>query len=319
MTAAVVAKLLALIGAVALGALAGRRRWLGTEAARVMGEAALLVFVPALLFRTAARVDLAALPWHTLAAYFVPAVAVLLGCYALARWRSPSAAAAAPTVRALDVSFGNSVQLGIPMAAALFGEVGLALHATLVSVHALILLTVATALAERDLAHAAGVSSLRQRLVTTLRNTVVHPVVLPVLLGLLWNLGGLGLPAPVDELLLLLGSAVVPVCLLLIGLSLAQYGLVQHLGRAGTLAAAKLLLLPAAVLVTAHWGFGLNGVALAVPVMMAALPAGSNTLIFAQRYATLEGEATAVIVLSTLAFMLTAPLWLALLALLARG
>jgi len=49
-------------------------------------------------------------------------------------------------------------------------------------------------------------------------------------------------------------------------------------------------------------------------VMMAALPVGSNALIFAQRYRTLEAETTAATVFSTLAFVVTAPLWLALLA-----
>ena len=48
--------------------------------------------------------------------------------------------------------------------------------------------------------------------------------------------------------------------------------------------------------------------------MAAALPVGSNALLFAQRYRVLEGEASAVIVLSTAGFALTAPLWLAVLA-----
>jgi len=45
--------------------------------------------------------------------------------------------------------------------------------------------------------------------------------------------------------------------------------------------------------------------------MMAALPVGSNALIFAQRYRTLEGETTAATVFSTLAFVVSAPMWLA--------
>ena len=55
----------------------------------------------------------------------------------------------------------------------------------------------------------------------------------------------------------------------------------------------KLLALPALVLAVAHWGFGLSGLPLSVLVMMAALPVGSNALIFAQRYQTLQAEATA--------------------------
>jgi predicted permease len=41
---------------------------------------------------------------------------------------------------------------------------------------------------------------------------------------------------------------------------------------------------------------------------------GANALLFAQRYRTLQGEASAAIVLSTLGFVATAPLWLTVLA-----
>jgi hypothetical protein len=132
-----------------------------------------------------------------------------------------------------------------------------------------------------------------------------------------WNATGIGLPPVIDEALELLGSAVVPLCLVLIGMSLAYYGVRGAARGAVLLSMLKLLLLPAVVLVVAHWAFGLTGLPLAVIVMMAALPVGSNALIFSQRYETLEAEATAAIVFSTFAFVLTAPLWLAVLALLA--
>jgi predicted permease len=148
----------------------------------------------------------------------------------------------------------------------------------------------------------------------TARNTLIHPVVLPVLAGLAWNLLALPLPPVADELLATLGTAVVPLCLILIGVSLSQYGVKGHVRGALAVVIGKLALLPAAVLVVAKWGFGLSGVPLAVLVMAAALPVGSNALLFAQRYATLEGEATAAIVLSTVAFVGTSALWLALLA-----
>ena len=50
--------------------------------------------------------------------------------------RAAAGRAAAPATRAIAASYGNAVQLGIPMAAALFGETGLALHIALVSLHA---------------------------------------------------------------------------------------------------------------------------------------------------------------------------------------
>ncbi|MBN8510364.1 MAG: AEC family transporter [Burkholderiales bacterium] len=328
MTAAVFAKLLAVAITIALGWVAGRMRWLGepqVDPARVLSAAAFYIFVPALLFRTTARVDLAALPWRMLIAYFVPVVALMVTVHAVQRRRRRRGAAmpaAAPAVRAISVTFGNNVQMGIPMATAVFGEAGLGLHLMLVSVHALILLSVCTALVELDLARekarAQGAPGLASTLATTLRNTVIHPVVLPVVAGLLWNAGGLGLPPLIDEVLQLLGSAVVPLCLVLIGLSLAYYGVRGHVRGALRIALAKLVVVPALVLVVARWGFGLDGLALGVMVMAAAAPVGSNALIFAQRYHAQQGEATAAIVFSTFAFLLSAPLWLTLLAWLPR-
>jgi predicted permease len=321
-TAAVYAKLAAIFVTIALGWIAARARWLGDTqsgtAVRVLSAAAFNLFVPALLFRTMARLDLQALPWRTLAAYFVPACAWLLAVYLLQKRAAAAHGPAAPATRAIGATYGNAVQLGIPLAAALFGEVGLGIHIALVSVHGLILLTLLTVLVESDLARVDHRATWGSTLRSTVRNTIVHPVVLPVLAGLAWNLAGLGLPTVVDEALRGLGAAVVPVCLVLIGASLHAYDLKGRLGSAAVLAAVKLLAMPAVVLAVAHWGFGLQGTALAVVVTMAALPVGSNALLFAQRYGTLQGEATAAIVLSTLAFVVSASLWLAVLGWIGR-
>lgn len=322
MTADVAFKLLAIVLTVGLGWAAARSRWLGdadgnASAVRVLSAVTFNLFVPALLFRTMARLDLEALPGRTIAAYFVPACAFLLAVYAWQRRHAGALGPAAPSTRAIGATYGNAVQLGIPVSAALFGETGLGIHLALVAVHGLILLTLLTVLAEADLARGDRHSTWSATLRSTVRNTVVHPVVLPVLLGLAWNLTGLGLHPVVDQTLQGLGAAVVPVCLVLIGASLHAYGMRGRVGGAVALSAAKLIALPAVVLVVARWGFGLAGTVLDVVVMMAALPVGNNALLFATRYRTLEGEATAAIVLSTLAFAATASLWLAVLAALA--
>ena len=97
------------------------------------------------------------------------------------------------------MTFGNTVQLGIPVVIALLGDTGLAVHVAIISMHALTLLTIATVLVEADLARAADPDherpSLAATALTTARRAVVHPVVLPALLGLAWNLAGLPLPS----------------------------------------------------------------------------------------------------------------------------
>lgn len=326
MSTLVFLKLVAIFVVVALGWVVGKLRWLGpqtdtSDPARTLANAAYYIFVPALLFRTTARIDLVRMPWDTVIAFFVPVLVLLVLVYGWQRVanRGGMLPTAAPSVRAISATFGNSVQVGIPMAAALFGETGLAIHVAIVSLHAMTLLTVLTALVELDLAREKrelGHSNahLLATLGRTMRNTIIHPVVLPVLAGLVWNLSGLPLPTIADEILATLGQAVVPLCLVLIGMSLAYYGLQGAARGAIVLTLLKLLVLPALVIVTARWGFGLTGMPLAVVVMMAALPVGSNALIFSQRYGALEAEATAAIVFSTLAFVVTASLWLAVLA-----
>jgi len=312
-TLAVAYKLLAVVAAVVLGWLAGRMHWLGkgndaSDPARVLANAAFYIFIPALLFRTTARLDFDSIPGPLVLAFFGPVAVWMLGAYASYRRREGGAG---PAVRALTLTFGNTVQLGIPLSAALFGEPGLALHIALTSIHALILLSIATALVERDLAHGA---TLRTQLAVTARNTLIHPVVLPVLAGMAWNLGGLGLHPVADEVLTLLGSGVVPLCLVLIGVSLAYYGVAGRWRVAFGYSLAKLVVLPALVLAFAHGVLGISGLPLAVIVVMAALPIGSNPLIFAQRYGMLVGEVTAATVVSTVAFVVTLPLWLAVVA-----
>lgn len=317
-----VARLGGVLAVVALGWLATRRGWLdGGDPGPVLSNAAFTIFVPALLFRTTALVDLATLPWTTLAAFFCPALACLLAVYLIARVRAGSDHPdAAPAIQAITVTFGNTVQVGIPVVVALYGQDGLRLHIAIVSLHALTILTVVTALAEIDLARAGARRSTTGRppvlatVLSTARSTVIHPVVLPVLAGLAWNLTGFALPGPVDDVLQLLGQAVVPVCLVLIGVSLARHADREAVGPATVLGAAKLFVLPALVLVTGRWPLGLHGMPLQVAVLAAALPVGSNALLFAQRYRTLEGETTTAIVLSTMAFPLTLPVWLAVLA-----
>jgi hypothetical protein len=320
MTLPVFLKLLAIFVVVALGYFAGRMRWLGDERqgadpARTLSNAAFYIFVPALLFRTTARLDYGSLPWGTLVAFFVPVVAMLLGVYAWERRRNRGGRlpVAAPSVRAISATFGNTLQVGVPVASALFGEAGLQIHVTIISLHALTLLMVLTTLVELDIARARAAHDshgLLQTLKTTLRNTIIHPVVLPVLAGMAWHLTGLPLPGVVDEALQVLGTAVVPLCVVLIGMSLAYYGLRGAARGAIGLSVMKLLVLPAVVMLVGHHGFGLRGLPLSVVVVAAALPVGSNALIFSQRYETLEAEATATIVFSTFAFVVTAPLWL---------
>ena len=308
------------------GALGGtlRNAWRHHQVAERLGRLTTFVLIPALLFRTMARLDLQSLPVPLLTGYFVPASLWLLGAYVWARRRVVSDAGAPPAVpatQAVAATYGNAVQLGLPLSAAVFGETGLALHAALVALHGIVLLTAATVLVELDQARACPGQPLHRTVARTVRQTVLHPVVLPVLAGLAWNVSGAPPPGSwtsvpaqgADALLAGLGWAAMPLCLALIGVGLASFGVRGALRPAVTVAAAKLLLMPVWVGAVAAGVFGLRGLPLGVAVMMAALPVGNNALIFAQRYRVQQAEATLAIVISTAGFALSCALWLAIL------
>ncbi len=333
MTLDIFFKLLVLVAVVGAGWYAGRTPLMsGPEPVKAISTLAFYLLIPALLFRSVATVDLAHLPWSTLLAFFGPTTAWVLVVYGLHRWRrwgqrtgggldaqDQACDAAIPATRSMMFSFGNTLQVGLPLVASLFGDDGLVIHVAIISLHALTLLTLATVLAEVDMArarHAVVGGSVWTTVKQTGRNTLIHPVILPVVAGLSWNLIGLPVPAPMDEALKLLASGVVPLCLVMIGLSLAHYGIEGYARVAVACTVGKMLVMPAVVLVVAHWGLGLSGLPLTVIVLVASLPTGSNALLFAQRYQTQVPQATATIVVGTVAFAALAPMWLQILSLL---
>lgn len=316
MSSVVLLKLLGVFGVIAVGWLAGRAKVVGPDAAGVLTRVAFVVFVPALLFRTMAGIDVRQLPWETLAAYYLPTVSLLLVTFAFLRRRRTPAGA---TVGSLSVSFSNTVQFGIPVVTALYGTAGLSIHIGIVSLQSLVLLTIGTVLAETSGGRASGERGSALR---TAGRVMLHPVVLPVLLGLAYNATGWSIPGPADDILATLSAAVVPVSLVAIGLSLHLYGVAGYVRGALLASAGKLVLQPAAVFAVSYWGFGLRGLPLTVAVLCAALPVGSNVLLFASRYASTDNpasievmaEATAAIVVSTCVFLITGTGWLVLLS-----
>jgi len=270
------------------------------QVTRGISHVAFYLFVPALLFRTTARIDMASLQFRALAAFFVPTLLMLLAVFFYERHRKIATDVA--TVRSLSVTFGNTVQIGIPVALATYGEAGLAIHATIIAVHALVLLTTATIMMEWARRDREAQKSLPLVLVPIIRQTLIHPVILPVVAGFIWNFLSIPVPGPVDATLMTLSQAAVPLCLVLIGLSLAHYGVAGVMRPAIAQSALKLLVHPLLVAVAAFWIVPLDRNAAAITVLCAALPIGSNALLFAQRYSVAERETTAAIVISTFAY-----------------
>ena len=138
------------------------------------------------------------------------------------------------------------------------------------------------------------------------RNGVLHPVPLPIVVGLLFAQTGLVLPAVVDKPLQLLGQALGPLALLLVGVTLVFTPVGHHFKAALRIAVAKCIVHPL-LLAALGWALGLSGLPLAVMIVAASLPVGANVFLFAQRYEVAQDEVTASVAVSTVLALVTMP------------
>lgn len=303
---AVFSSLVPVVLFIALGYLVARKGWISKVGVKDLGNLVFLVMTPALLFRTMAHVQLAQLNFNAVGVYFIAAGIVYFGVL----WQQGFTTVAA--ARALACTFGNTIMIGVPLIGILYGQAGLVQLFTLISIHSLVLLTGATVVFElasaRDQAQQGGdPTALWRTVLRALRNGILHPVPLPIIAGMVWALLGLPLPEVVDKPLQLLGQALGPLALILVGVTLAHSVVGEHVKVASIMAVVKNMVFPALML-GLGWLFGLTGIALAVMVCAAALPTGANVFMFAQRYNTSPEEITAEVTISTVLGLLTIPL-----------
>ena len=295
----VASSLLPVVLLIGIGFAAGRLKLIRGEAVRDLSNLVFLVLVQALLFRTMATADLARLDLRSVALYYIVAGAMFFALLFIQGLNSRSA------VIALAAIFSNTLMIGVPLVQLAYGQAGLVHLFTLISMHALILLTLATVVLELLVAReqaAAGLGPRRHIAATVaqaVKNAILHPVPLPIIAGFLYSLTGWGLHPVVERPLKLLGDAFGPVALVLVGVTLAQTAIGPHLRGALVISVLKTILHPLLM-----WGagraLGLTGLPLAVMVVAAALPVGANVFLFSQRYKKAEDLVTASVAVSTL-------------------
>lgn len=287
---------------IAAGWLAARVGWLREAGTRDLSNLVFMLLTPALLFRTMSAVRVQDLAFGPVGIYFVAAIAWMLCLFAVFG-RDGLAA-----VKALSATFSNTVMIGIPLVTLAFGQAGLVVLLTLISLHALILLTLATVLFEW-VSHASGAAGddrggLLQRVGLAVRNGVLHPVPLPILLGLAWAQTGWAIAPVLDRPLHLLGTAFGPMALVLVGATVAQASVGAQVRLGLVPALLKNLGMP--VLMTLATALADVAVPVrAVLITAAALPAGANVFLFAQKYQVGQAQATAAVALSTLLGLVT--------------
>ncbi len=311
----VFSSLLPVVLLTAIGYIAGRAGWIRAEAIKDLSNLVFMVLTPALLFHTMSTVHVEQLNFKPVAMYFVAALLLFAGVLV---WQGLNRRAA---VLALSCTFSNTVMIGIPLVSLAYGQTGLVTLFTLISVHALVLLTLATVVLEMVAAREArgqGQGSQWHMALTVLaaiKSGIIHPVPLPIILGLLFAQTGLLLPEVVGKPLQLLGSAFGPVALVLVGVTLTQVQVGPYLKSALGISLLKNLVLP--MLVAAlGLALGMPTRSLSVMIVAASLPMGANVFLFAQRYEVAQEVVTASMAVSTLLGLATITLVMSLVGLL---
>lgn len=306
MNSPVFASLIPVVLFIAIGFLSGNRGWIRAGSVKDLSNLVFMVLTPALLFRTMGSVHLGDVDFAPIAAYFAAAGLVFGGTMLLQGFTSLAAA------RALANMFSNTVMIGVPLVGLVFGEAGLVTLFTLISLHALILLTAATVVFElaaaRERAGTPGHEgrSMLRTVLMAVRNGIIHPIPLPIIAGLLYAQTGLPIPLVIDKPLELLGQALGPLALLLVGVTLAFTKVGTHFRAAMRIALVKCLVHPIAM-AAVGWTMGLSGMPLAVMVVAASLPVGANVFLFSQRYEVAQEEVTASVAVSTALALITMP------------
>lgn len=314
MNSLVFASLCPIVLLIACGFIAGRAGWIRPAAIRDLSNLIFLLLTPALLFRTMSKVRVEQLDFRPVGAYFL-AVAILFGGTLLVQGFNRRAA-----VLALACTFSNTVMIGIALIGLMYGPQGLVTLFTLVSVHSLVLLTSATVVLELAVAREArqGAADSAEApphpvatVLMAIRSSLLHPVPLPIMAGLLFAQTGWVMPAVIDKPLELLATAFGPLALVLVGVTLANTPVGAHWRPALALAAAKNLLHPLLVFGLCKL-LGVTGLPMTVMVLAAALPIGANVFLFSQRYKVAEELTTASVVVSTVLALATLTLVLTL-------
>lgn len=256
----------------------------------------------AMLFNFSANLGLEEI-WQprVIAAYLLACLTVYLGVMSVAFLRRATLSEA--TIEAQCGIIGNTGFMGLPMLALLLGPQSVPYMLIILSVDLVVfssLFTMMITLARQGQIDRA----LPVKLVVAVSR---NPMVAAMVLGLAWAATGLGLPAPVNDTLTLLGAAATPGALFAIGASLADKK-VERLSIVTWLTIVKLGLHPAVVALFALVVFRLDPAASAVLIAAAGLPVAGNVFILAQHYNAGPARVSATILVSTLISMATIPL-----------
>ena len=193
----------------------------------------------------------------------------------------------APTI------FGNTGNLGLPLALFAFGDVGLGYGVVIFAIMAVLSFTIGIRLVSDQ---------------ASILRVLREPMVWATLLGALFLWQGWQTPRWLTNSLSLAGQLAIPLMLFTLGVAVARLT-PRGVGRAVLLSLAKLVIGISSG-VAAGWALGLGPVAFAVIVLQMATPVGVSSYLLAERFRADADAVAGYVVISTLISVLALPVLL---------
>ncbi len=190
--------------------------------------------------------------------------------------------------------FGNTGNLGLPLALFAFGEVGLGYAVVVFAIMAILSFTIGIWMV-------AGTGSLKR--------VVQEPLVGATLLGALFLWQGWKTPEFLTNAIELIGQMAIPMMLITLGVAVARLE-TKAMTQAIALSVIKVIICVAAGWGAATW-FGLDPVAAGVLIVQVATPVAVTSYLLAEKYGADAQPVAGLVVASTLLSVLALPLILA--------
>lgn len=253
---------------------------------------AMTLSVPALIFVALMKADISP---ETLSSLFMASVAAYVVLAIVFLVISKVMKLDLPTFWA-PLIFGNTGNLGLPLALFAFGEEGLS--------YAVIVFAVM----------AVGSFSVGVWMVSgggSLTKVFKEPISWATIAGAIFLTQGWQTPPWMTNTLELMGQMAIPLMLITLGVALARLQ-VTTLSRSIFLSLVKLLTAVAIAWIVGRW-FGLNDVAFGVLVVQIATPVAVTSYLLAQKYGADANEVAGLVIISTLLSVIAIPVLLAVL------
>ena len=250
---------------------------------------AMTLSVPALIFVALMKANITA---DTLSNLFFSSLIAYI-CLALIFWIVGKIFKLNMTTYWAPLIFGNTGNLGLPLAMFAFGEVGLSYAVVVFAVMAV------------------GSFSIGVWMVSgggSVNKVFKEPMVWATLLGALFLIQGWQTPKWATNTLELMGQMAIPLMLITLGVALARLKM-KMISRAITLSVLKLIVSIGVAWIIGVY-FDLNDVAFAVLVMQIATPVAVTSYLLAQKYGADANEVAGLVIASTVLSVFALPVLL---------